>query len=213
MQSATHARTSRRIAGVLPITLALLCLPQYAAAQQQAPPTTATGEPQNTPQSVQKAEGQVERVVKRWRIGVQGGVALDPQLLDVGVHGEIGPLFSPNFQFRPVLEIGAGEITTMLAINLDFVYLFPSATTDTMWMPYVGAGPTFGLSHQSIDVEDNLVTNAINSDRNRFDFSDTDFDSGMNFIVGMRRRSGAFFEMKATAWGVSNVRLLAGFNF
>jgi len=36
---------------------------------------------------------------------------------------------------------------------------------------------------------------------------------GMNFIVGTRKRSGAFFEMKATAWGVSNVRLLAGFNF
>jgi hypothetical protein len=29
----------------------------------------------------------------------------------------------------------------------------------------------------------------------------------------MRRQSGMFFEMKATAWGVSNVRLLAGFNF
>ena len=50
-------------------------------------------------------------------------------------------------------------------------------------------------------------------DRGRFDFSDTDFNGGMNFIVGMRRQSGMFFEMKATAWGVSNVRLLAGFNF
>jgi hypothetical protein len=50
-------------------------------------------------------------------------------------------------------------------------------------------------------------------DRGRFDFSDTDFNGGMNFIVGMRQPNGMFFEMKATAWGVSNVRLLAGFNF
>ena len=44
-------------------------------------------------------------------------------------------------------------------------------------------------------------------------FSDTDFNGGVNFIVGMRRQNGAFFEMRATAWGVSNIRLLAGFNF
>lgn len=212
MQSATHACTFRRLLGAVPITLALLCLPHYAAAQEQAPPTTATGDPQNVPQSVQRAEAQVQSVVKRWRIGVQGGVALDPELLDVGVHAEFGPIFSPNLQFRPVFEIGAGEITTTLGINLDVVYLFPGAATDTNWLPYVGAGPNFGLSHQSIDVEDTPVTNNDN-DRNRFDFSDTDFNSGMNFIVGMRRRSGAFFEMKATAWGVSNVRLLVGFNF
>jgi len=29
----------------------------------------------------------------------------------------------------------------------------------------------------------------------------------------MRKQSGVFFEMKATAWGVSNIRLLAGFGF
>ena len=50
-------------------------------------------------------------------------------------------------------------------------------------------------------------------DQSRFDFSDTDFNGGVNFIVGMRKQSGVFFEMKATAWGVSNIRLLAGFGF
>ena len=57
------------------------------------------------------------------------------------------------------------------------------------------------------------MAGGVGHDRGRFDFSDTDLDGGMNFIVGMRRQSGMFFEMKATAWGVSNVRLLAGFNF
>jgi hypothetical protein len=39
------------------------------------------------------------------------------------------------------------------------------------------------------------------------------FEGGVNFIVGARRPSGMFLEMKATAYGVSNVRLLMGFNF
>ena len=47
----------------------------------------------------------------------------------------------------------------------------------------------------------------------RFDFSNTDFNAGLNFIVGMKRRNGTFFEMKTTAWGASNIRLLIGFNF
>jgi hypothetical protein len=58
-----------------------------------------------------------------------------------------------------------------------------------------------------VDADDDL------EDRNRFDFSDTDFHGGMNFIAGARNQSGVFFEMKATAYGVSNIRFLAGFNF
>jgi hypothetical protein len=82
----------------------------------------------------------------------------------------------------------------------------------------VGAGPAFGLSHRGFETEDgdNVSVDGDDldedDDRNRFDFSDTDFNGGMNFIVGMRKRN-VFFEMKATAWGVSNIRLLAGVNF
>ena len=42
----------------------------------------------------------------------------------------------------------------------------------------------------------------------RFDFSDTDFTAGFNFIAGARRANGMFFELRATAYGVSNIRLL-----
>ena len=38
-------------------------------------------------------------------------------------------------------------------------------------------------------------------DRNRFDFGDTDFNSGFNFIAGARSQGGVFFEMRATAGG------------
>lgn len=47
----------------------------------------------------------------------------------------------------------------------------------------------------------------------RFNFSDTDSDGGVNFIAGARTARGVFFELRATAWGVSNIRLMGGFNF
>ena len=52
-------------------------------------------------------------------------------------------------------------------------------------------------------ISDDSVDDDEDDDRSRFDFSDTDFNGGMNFIVGMRKQSGTFYEMKATAWGVS----------
>ena len=175
---------------------------------------------QNVPPAVQQAEADVERAVRRFRVGVQGGVGLDPELVDVGAHAAFGPLFTPNVEFRPGVEIGVGEVTTLLAINLDVLYTMPGFTRDTRWIPYLGAGPTFGLSHRGFETNEldkvnsgPSVTVVNDDDRNRFDFSDTDFNGGLNFIVGMRKQSGMFFEMKATAWGVSNIRLLAGFNF
>jgi hypothetical protein len=78
----------------------------------------------------------------------------------------------------------------------------------TRWIPYLGAGPNIGLSHRGFDLDE------IQDDvRNRFDFGDTDFEGGLNFIAGARSRRGTFLEMKATAYGVSNIRLLVGFTF
>jgi hypothetical protein len=156
---------------------------------------------------------------------VQGGVGLDPEILDVGVHANFGPIFNSNVSARPVLEIGIGELTTLLGINIDVLYTFPGYTRDTQWIPYVGAGPNFGMSHRGFETEDgdnvdidgpddiDDPTDDEDEEPSRFDFSDTDFNGGVNFIVGMRKQSGVFFEMKATAWGVSNIRLLAGFGF
>jgi hypothetical protein len=210
-----------KLSRLLSIGSVVLLAPCAALAQQQ--PTQQDREvsaaQQNVPAPVQKAEANVERQVKRWAIGVQGGVGLDPEIVDVGVHASIGPIFSPNLRFRPVLEIGLGEITTILGINLDFLYTFPGYTGETQWIPYLGGGPNFGLSHRGFETEDSDNVDAevngedVDETGGRFDFSDTDFNGGMNFIVGMRKQNGVFIEMKATAWGVSNIRLLAGFNF
>jgi hypothetical protein len=187
------------------IAAAMLLIPHAALAQGPADATT-TGQPPNVPAQVQQAERAVERAVDRFRIGVVGGVGFDPELIQFGGHAAFAPIFSPSVEFRPGVEFGIGELTTTFAINLDVLYMFPGATTGTRWMPYIGAGPNFGLSHRSFEAEDDL-------DRNRFDFSDTDFNGGFNFVAGARNQAGMFFELKGTAWGVSSVRLLAGFNF
>ena len=154
------------------------------------------------------------------RFGVLGGIGLDPELIVFGGQAQFGPLFHEDLQIRPGVEFGMGEITSMLGVNVDVLYRLPGSTGQSRWMAFVGAGPTFGLSHRGfgtdIGDDDNVNTAGVNDvdpSRNRFDFSDTDFNGGMNFIAGARNQGGLFFELRATAWGVSNVRFVAGFNF
>jgi hypothetical protein len=165
------------------------------------------------------------------RIGVSAGVALDPELIDVGVHGTLMPIFHRRVGFRPGVEIGVGELTTLFGINLDVLYTLPGSTGTTRWAPYVGGGPNFALSHRGFQTDNanNVTTTGgttvvttgttgtpgavVIETRNRFNFSDTDFSGGFNFVAGARSPRGTFFEIKATAWGVSTIRLLAGFDF
>jgi hypothetical protein len=187
------------------LALALLLHPLSALAQQNVPP------------AAQRVEVEVESAARRFGAGVQGGIGLDPEIINFGAHATFGPV-GPNLQFRPGVEFGLGELTTMFGINVDVLYTIPGFTSDTRWLPYVGAGPNFSLSHRGFETEEgdhvDIDGDGVEDEQpGRFDFGDTDFNGGMNFIVGMRRARGMFFEMKATAWGVSNVRLLAGFNF
>lgn len=177
------------------IVAAALLFPLHSAAQES-----------NVPAPVQQAEQAVERAVDRFRIGVSGGVAFDPELIDFGAHATFGPIFNPNVAFRPGVEFGLGELTTLFGINLDVLYALPGTTNTTRWAPYIGGGPNFVLSRRSFEEEQA-------DGRNRFDFSDTDFNGGFNFIAGARNRAGAFVELRATAWGVSAVRLLVGYDF
>ena len=199
---------------------AVALAPGAATAQQAAGGTSGPGlrdaaarlqqQPSNVPPQVREAEDAVEDAVRRFRVGVKGGVGVDPELIMFGAHGAFGPIFTRGVEFRPGVEIGVGELTTLFGINLDVLYLLPGATRGTRWTPYVGAGPNFALSHRGFETSGD---DEEDDDRNRFDFSDTDFEGGFNFIAGARARNGMFLELKATAYGVSNVRLLVGFNF
>jgi hypothetical protein len=183
--------------------------PGNAAAVQPRGTSGVTEQQTNVPPEARQAEGSVERAVRKYRIGVEAGVGLDPELIMFGAHGAFAPIFNRNVEFRPGIEFGVGEVTTLFGINLDVLYTLPGATRTTRWTPYVGAGPNFALSHRGFEAD----TEDTGNTRNRFDFGDTDFDAGFNFIAGARASNGLFLEMKATAYGVTNVRLLAGFNF
>lgn len=183
-----------RSGGVL--AMVMLLMPGMAMAQQS-----------NVPPAAQGVEQAIERAVDRFGVGVSAGVAMDPELIDLGVHATFGPIFKPNIGFRPGVEIGIGELTTLLGINMDVLWALSASGTGTRWMPYLGGGPNFVLSHRSFEEDQQ------GEERNRFDFSDTDFNGGFNFIAGARNQNGAFLELRATAWGVSSVRLLAGYDF
>jgi hypothetical protein len=177
------------------------------ARESLSPVSIAAAQQSNVPAQARQAEDAVERAVRRFRLGVVGGVGLDPELIMFGAHGTFGPIFNRNVAFRPGIEFGLGEVTTLFGINLDVLYTFPGAARGTRWTPYAGAGPNFALSHRGFESDDDV------DDVNRFDFSDTDFEPGFNFVAGVRSQSGFFLEMKATAYGVSNIRLMAGFDF
>jgi hypothetical protein len=199
---------SRFFTCALALAAAAIIFPRSTRAQQQSP---------ETPPPVRQAASTVEDASRRFRMGMSGGIALDPELIDFGAHSAFGPVFHRALELRPGIEFGIGEVTTTLAINLEAVYTLPGAVVGTRWRPYVGGGPTFGLSHAGFETEnvDNVDTDpdTPTETRNRFDFSDTDFNGGFNFIAGARNARGTFFELKATAWGISSIRMLVGFNF
>jgi hypothetical protein len=205
----------------LVVSIAALC-PSLALAQDatlqalaDVPAPSIAANDQAPAQGVQNA---VTDVVKKWNIGVQGGIALDPEMITFGAFGSFGPIFSPAVRFRPGVYLSFGEVTTEFGVDLDVLYTIPGS--GNAWRTYVGGGPNFALSHRGFTAETETDTptptptdsNTTTTTTSRFDFGDTDFDAGFNFIVGASKGKG-FFEMKATAYGVSNVKLLAGFRF
>jgi len=199
--------------------LALAVLLPLSEARAQQPDTTSQKPLAEAPAALYAAQQQqpigagLEKKAKKFGIGFQGGVGLDPELVDFGVHAHFGNLLTKSLAFRPGIEVGIGEITTLLNFNLDALYTLQGYKDSATWIPYVGTGPAFGLSHQGVSASDVDDPDITDEDENRFDFGDTDFNFGMNFIFGVRKASGFFVEMKSTAWGTSNIRIVAGFNF
>lgn len=198
-----------------PTALSISVLPR---AQGLAAPAAGAEEADNVPQQVRTLEAQIERQARRYRAGVSAGAALDPELISLDAFATFGPLFNRNINFRPNLEFAFGELTTLFGIHLDAIYTLPGVSRSIKWAPYVGAGPTFSFSHQgfegdSSNAEINTTNGSVNVDNGRFDFSNYEWHNGVNFIVGARSPGGKFFEMKSTAWGAANIRLLGGFEF
>jgi len=211
----------RSFVAVVTLSAAVLLSGPAAAQQVSAPSAFAAAGQANVPPAVQNAETDAEDLAHRFGFGVRAGIGLDPEIIDFGAHATFGPIFNRGVSFRPGIEFGVGEVTTMFGVNLDLLYTLSGGINDNRWTPYLGIGPNFGMSHRGFQAEgsdaDNVDTDTDTDtetdEPSRFNFSDTDFNAGLNFIVGMRNRRGTFFEMNATAYGVSNIRLLAGFTF
>ena len=105
------------------------------------PPGAGTQAAQPVPREVRRLERDIERQVRRYQMGVRAGVALDPELILLGVHVQVGPFFNPDVFLRPIVEFAFGEVTALFALNLEAIYRLPVSSRQGRWSAYVGGGP------------------------------------------------------------------------
>jgi hypothetical protein len=163
-------------------------------------------EPEVVPQEVRALESDLKRQVKRFGAGVRMGTALDPELFMLGIQARMGPIFTRDLWFRPNLEIGFGEVTGMIGVNLEFVYRLPISAREGKWSTYFGAGPALNFTNQDFERED------ANTSIHWGDFS---YKTGFNILMGMQHRKGPFVEVKTSIYSEPSpvLRLIAGYTF
>jgi hypothetical protein len=177
------------------------------------PPSSSAGtsqaQPSAVPPEVRGIERDIQRAARRYQLGVRAGVALDPELILIGAHAQIGPFFSPNVFFRPNVEFAYGEVTALFAINPEVIYRLPVNSRYGRWSSYVGIGPGFNFTHQNFE----RATGGPGG--SRIDFGDFSSDTALNILGGMRYRSGLFTEIKASVYATPSptFRLIVGYNF
>jgi hypothetical protein len=155
------------------------------------------------PEKVRQIEGDIRRESRRWRIGVRGGAAFDPELFLFGIQSQMGPIFHPRVLFRPNAEFAFGEVTDLIALNLEGIYRFSPASRVGKWTPYIGAGPALIFIHQSFQGGRNIS------------FGNFDYETGFNVLAGVNSRRGTFIEMKSSLWSgpAPKLRIIFGYNF
>jgi hypothetical protein len=178
---------------------------QLEAAQgAQSGPTAKQAAP---PQEVTSLEREIQRQARRWHVGVRAGFGFDPELFMFGVHSQIGPIFSRNVSFRPSAEFDFGEVTDLIALNLEAVYRLPISQRQGRWSAYVGAGPSLNFIHQSFQ--------GTGSGGRDINFGNFDYETGFNLLTGLQFRKGAFVEAKTALYShpVPTFRLIVGYTF
>jgi hypothetical protein len=168
---------------------------------------TAPIQAEPIPPAVRDLERDIKRQARRWRLGVRAGAGLDPELLLFGVHSQLGPIFQRDVFFRPNAEFAFGEVTDLIALNLEAIYRVPMSSRQGRWSPYIGAGPGFTFLHQSFQSKAGQGRN--------IDFGNFDFDTGFNILTGVQFRRGTFFEFKTSLYSrpAPTLRLIFGYNF
>ncbi len=138
---------------------------------------------------------------------MRAGVGLDPELILFGVHSQLGPIFHRDVFFRPNAEFAFGEVTDLIALNLEAIYRLPVSSRRGNWSAYLGAGPALTFLHQSFQSQAGQGRN--------IDFGNFDFDAGFNILTGVQFRRGTFFEVKTSLYSrpAPTLRLILGYNF
>jgi hypothetical protein len=120
--------------------------------------------------------------------GIRAGLSVDPDQFYFGGHVETRPLID-QLRFKPNVEIGIGNDLTLVAMNIEFAYVFPSQRD---WNMYAGAGPALVIADTN---------------------SDTDSGGGFNLFVGASHDSGLFVEFKVGMVDSPNVKIGVGYSF
>jgi len=127
--------------------------------------------------------------------GVRAGVSGDPTQFFFGGHVETTPLLD-HVTFRPNAEIGVGDHTTLLALNIEFVYSVP--LSHEPWRVYFGGGPAA-----------NIYTTGGRSGRG----DGGGVSGGFNILVGAQNDGGLFVELKVGAIHSPSVKFTVGYAF
>jgi hypothetical protein len=177
-----------------------------APAGGSAGQATAENAP-TVPPEVGRVERDIERSARHYQIGLSAGVGLDPELILIGATGQFGPIFSPDLYFRPGVEFGWGEVTTMVSLNPEVVYRLPLTARTGRWTLYVGGGPGFNLIHKSF--------NETTGSGNTVSFHALHDDATLNILGGVQFRSGMFTEIKTSVYAQTApvLSLVIGYHF
>ena len=155
------------------------------------------------PQKIRGMESDIRRESRRWRLGVRGGAAFDPELFTFGVQSQMGPIFHPRVLFRPNAEFAFGEVTDLISLNLEAIYRFSDRARRRAWTPYVGLGPALIFIHQNFEKGREI------------DFGNFDYETGFNVLAGLQSRRGPFVELKSSLYSgpAPKLRLIVGYTF
>jgi hypothetical protein len=117
-------------------------------------------------------------------VGVMAGVSAAPDQFYFGVGYETAELLE-HLRFRPNLEVGVGDGSTMTTANFEFAYHIPIQKKP--WNVYVGAGPALVIADKT--------------------------GGGFNILLGLAHRRGLFTEIKVGAIDSPSFKFGVGYRF
>jgi len=132
--------------------------------------------------------------------GVHGGASLDPELFYVGAHAWFGPVIR-DLWIRPSIDYGFGEVTKLVSINPEAVYVFAQ---DNGLNFYAGAGFAYMVLKRGYELREEDID---------IEFDDWSDETGANLIIGMTDAEGFMAELRAGAYGSPGIKIIIGYTF